>query len=68
MSEPAGWQWIEAWRNGTISDEDFDSLQKLLREEPDARRTLRRYMAMDTALRDRAEARLLVSGIGDCRR
>ncbi len=61
MSEPAGWQWIEAWRNGTISDEDFASLQKLLREEPDARRTLRRYMAMDTALRDRAEARLLIA-------
>ena len=24
MSEPAGWQWIEAWRNGTISDKDFE--------------------------------------------
>jgi len=59
MSEPHGWQWIEAWRNGTISDEDFASLQKLLREEPDARRILRRYMAMDSALRDQAEARLL---------
>jgi anti-sigma-K factor RskA len=59
MSEPAGWQWIEAWLNRTICDEDFASLQKLLREEPDARRTLRRYMAMDTALRDRAEAQML---------
>jgi hypothetical protein len=59
MSEPAGWQWIEAWRNGTISDTDFASLQKLLRDKPDARRTLRSYMAMDTALRDRADAWLL---------
>ena len=61
MSEPAGWQWIEAWRNGTISDDDFHSLQILLREQPAARRTLRRSMAMDTALRDRAEARLLAA-------
>lgn len=59
MSEPAGWQWIEAWRNGTISDEDFAALQNLLREQPEARRTLRKYMAMDTALRDRAEAQVL---------
>jgi len=56
-----GWQWIEAWRNGTISDKDFSSLQKLLREEPGARRTLRRSMAMDTALRDRAETQLLIA-------
>jgi hypothetical protein len=62
MSGPAGWQWIEARRNGTISDEDFDSLQKLLREEPDVRRPLRRYMAMDTALRDHAEAQVLIAG------
>jgi hypothetical protein len=61
MSEPAGWQWIEAWRNGTISDEDFNSLQRLLREQPEVRRTLRRFMALDTALRDRAEARLLAA-------
>ncbi|MCU0982601.1 MAG: anti-sigma factor [Pirellulaceae bacterium] len=61
MSEPAGWQWIEAWRNGTISDGDFHSLQILLREQSEARRTLRRSMAMDTALRDRAEARLLAA-------
>ena len=61
MSEPAGWQWIDAWLNGTICDMDLASLQKLLREEPGARRTLRRYMAMDTALRDRAEAQLLVA-------
>ncbi len=61
MSEPAGWQWIEAWRNGTISDGDFHSLQILLREQSEARRTLRRSMAMDTALRDRAEARLLAT-------
>ncbi len=61
MSEPAGWQWIEAWRNGTISDEDFASLQKLLREQPAARRTLRSYTAMDTALRDRAEAQVLIA-------
>lgn len=61
MSEPAGWKWIEAWLNHTICDEDFASLQKLLREEPDARRTLRRYMAMDTALRDRAEALVLIA-------
>jgi anti-sigma-K factor RskA len=58
MSEPADWRSIEAWRNGTISDADFVLLQKRLREEPDSRRTLRRYMAMDTALHDRAEARL----------
>ena len=57
MSEPVGWQWIEAWGNGTISDEEFASLRKLLHEEPKARQTLRRYMALDTALRDRAEAR-----------
>jgi hypothetical protein len=59
MSEPLGWQSIEAWRNGTITDSDFESLQKLLRDQPDARRTLRRYMTMDTALRDHAEARML---------
>ena len=68
MSEPAGWQWIEAWRNGTISNKDFASLQKLLREQPDARRTLRRYIAMDTALRDRAEARLLMRRARGCQR
>lgn len=61
MNEPAGWQWIEAWRNGTISEDDFNSLQRLLREQPEVRRTLRRYMALDTALRDRAESRLLVA-------
>jgi hypothetical protein len=61
MNEPTAWRWIEAWRNGTISDTDFCALQKLLREEPEARRTLRRYMAMDTALRDRAEAQALIA-------
>ena len=61
MNEPMGWQLIEAWRNGTISKEDFALFQKLLREEPDVRRTLRRYMAMDTALRDRAEAQVLIA-------
>ncbi|QDU92405.1 anti-sigma factor [Lignipirellula cremea] len=59
MSEPTGWKWIEAWRNGAINEDDFAALQKLLREQPEARRTLRTYMAMDTALRDRAEARML---------
>lgn len=63
MSEPVGWQWIEAWRNGTISDNDFESLQKLLRDQPDARRTLRRSMMMDTALRDHAEAHMLAVAI-----
>jgi hypothetical protein len=63
MSEPVGWQWIEAWRNGTISDNDFESLQKLLRDQPEARRTLRRSMMMDTALRDHAEARMLAVAI-----
>lgn len=61
MSEPVGWKWIDAWRNGTISDDEFALLQTLLREEPEARRTLRRYMAMDTGLRDRAEAQLLTA-------
>jgi hypothetical protein len=61
MNEPAGWQWIEAWRNGTISKEEFTALQNLLREDSDARRTLRRYMAMETALHDRAETRVLLS-------
>jgi hypothetical protein len=56
-----GWQWIEAWRNGTITDRDFESLQELLRDQPDARRTLRRYMAMDSALRDHAEASMLAA-------
>lgn len=59
MTEPMGWRLIEDWRNGTISEENFASLQVLLREEPDARRTLRRSMTMDTALRDQAEAQLL---------
>jgi hypothetical protein len=61
MSEPMGWQWIEAWRNGTITDSDFESLQKLLCDQSDARRTLRRYMAMDSALRDHAEASMLAA-------
>jgi anti-sigma-K factor RskA len=61
MNEPVGWQSIEAWRNGTITDSDFESLQKLLRDQPDARRTLRRYMAMDSALRDHAEASMLAA-------
>lgn len=61
MSEPAGWEWIEAWRSGTISEDDFNSLQRLLREQPEVRRTLRRYMDLDTALRDRAESRLLAA-------
>lgn len=63
MSEPVGWQWIEAWRNGTISDDDFESLQKLLRDQPEARRTHRRSMMMDTALRDHAEAHMLAVAI-----
>ncbi|PHR97269.1 MAG: hypothetical protein COA78_27845 [Blastopirellula sp.] len=59
MTDPIGWQLIENWRNGEISDEDFASLQELLRNDPQARQTLRRSMAMDSALRDRADAELL---------
>lgn len=59
MTDPTGWQLIEDWRNGVISDDDFVALQDLLREDPEARQTLRRSMTMDSALRDRAEAELL---------
>ncbi len=59
MTDPTGWQLIEDWRNGVISDEDFASLQDLLRADAEVRQTLRRSMTMDSALRDRAEAELL---------
>lgn len=59
MTDPAGWQLIEDWRNGAISNDDFASLQDLLREDPEARQTLRLSMTMDSALRDRADAELL---------
>jgi hypothetical protein len=65
MSEPAGWQWIEAWRNGTINIDDFNSLQRLLREQPEVRRTLRRYMAMDTALRRSRYCRSVAAWLTD---
>ena len=61
MTDPVGWQLIENWRNGVISDEEFASLQELLRNDPQARQTLRRSMAMDSALRDRADAELLAT-------
>ncbi|MCP4785307.1 MAG: hypothetical protein GY903_32595 [Fuerstiella sp.] len=61
MTDPTGWQLIEDWRNGVISDEDFASLQDLLRADAEVRQTLRRSMTMDSALRDRAEAELLAS-------
>jgi ferric-dicitrate binding protein FerR (iron transport regulator) len=59
MTDPTGWQLIEDWRNGVISDVDFASLQDLLRADAEVRQTLRRSMTMDSALRDRAEAELL---------
>lgn len=63
MNEPVGWRWIEAWRKGTIDEQEFQSLQKLLRDDPEARRTLRRAMALDTALRDRAESGRLAASV-----
>lgn len=65
MNEPAGWAWIEAWRSGTISDEDFAQLKQLLRDSPEARRTLRRAMLLDSLLRERADAGRLVPFVSE---
>ncbi len=39
MTDPTGWQLIEDWRNGVISDADFASLQDLLRADAECRQT-----------------------------
>ncbi|MAG93940.1 MAG: hypothetical protein QGG36_20510 [Pirellulaceae bacterium] len=65
MTDPTGWQLIEDYQNGVVSDKDFASLQDLLREDPEARQTLRRSMTMDSALCDWAEAELLAPECSD---
>ncbi|MEM9280199.1 MAG: hypothetical protein AAGA96_00085 [Verrucomicrobiota bacterium] len=55
--EPSGWHWIESWRSGTISREAFSEFQEALRDDAEVRETLRRSMAMDSALREVAEAK-----------
>jgi hypothetical protein len=45
-------QLIEAWREGTISPEDFARLDESLRTDGNARKTLRRAANLDSALRD----------------
>ncbi|MEM1296995.1 MAG: hypothetical protein AAGH89_16640 [Verrucomicrobiota bacterium] len=58
-NEPAGWHWIEAWRNETMSPHDFAEFQAALKSDAEVRNTLRKAMAMDSALRDMAEAESL---------
>ncbi len=43
---------LEAWREGTISPQDFARLDETLRTDREARKTLRRAANLDSALRD----------------
>ncbi|MEM7143632.1 MAG: LamG-like jellyroll fold domain-containing protein [Verrucomicrobiota bacterium] len=43
--------WIDAYVDGTITAEEFDRLQDRMRESPVLRAVMRRYLAIDDALR-----------------
>ncbi|MEM8954625.1 MAG: LamG-like jellyroll fold domain-containing protein [Verrucomicrobiota bacterium] len=43
--------WIDAYVDGTIAPEDFDHLQERMRESAELRAVMRRYLAIDDALR-----------------
>jgi hypothetical protein len=52
MSNDELHQLLEAWRDGSITREDFARLEAHLRESAEARRTWRRSANLDSALRD----------------
>jgi len=52
MNEPHGWQWIEGYRNGTLSEQEFTDFQEALRSDVELRELLRRQMSIDSAIRE----------------
>lgn len=46
--------WIDAYLEGTIEPEDFDSLQDRMMESPELRSVMRRYLGIDNALQTEA--------------
>ena len=45
-------EWVEAYLNETIEPEAFASLQDRMRERPELRAAMRKYLALDEAIRD----------------
>ena len=55
MSKPEEWHLFEKLDDGSISDKDFEFLQKRLKEDPGVRKTYRAYMDMSSSLQDMAD-------------
>ena len=47
-------EWIDAYVDGTISAEDFESLQDRMLESVELRAVMRRYLSLDNTLQNEA--------------
>jgi len=55
MNRPEAWTLFEKLDDGSISDKDFDFLQKRLKEDAELRKAYRAYMDMSSSLKDMAD-------------